>query len=163
MKYLLLFLLISSQAFAQQQVESKNVKLTIPKDLNRISNEMGKAPDTQAQHNMLALARVNGLKGQRYFGNGVVKFFQYTDTAFSIRPDYLENSKRMFDEMATIQGTKIAGYSSAIKFNNNNSTLIVKNEIEGYIRYGIYAVNQQHNKIITATFVTLKKRHYRSR
>jgi len=154
MKYLLLFLLISSQAFAQQQVESKYVRFKTPGVLSAIPKTPLKTnPETDK---ILNLMRNDIQAGHRFLSTGSIKFFQYIDTAVSVGSGYIPRIKGILDNMSTFEGAKIPGYSSKVKDFNNLYALITTSDIDDIRRYNIFMVNKSYNRLFSSIILVVK-------
>jgi len=157
MKYLLLFLLISSQAFAQQQVESKNVKLNLPNNSIKI-DKIGMVENSVSDESKIQKRyHVNSFPGKKYIGRGVIKFIQFTDTAVTVRPDYIQYRKKMFDEASSGLSGKVPESSSIIRVVNGCEVLIVKWVGDTYVNYIIISTNKSHNKVFNSRIIALKR------
>jgi len=155
---IILLFLATTKLFAQQQIESKNVKFNVPSYLAKIQKKNSKTNSIQNENKIMAIVRINSLRGQKFIGDGSIKFLQYIDTTIYVRGDYILKLKGDMDNMAIIEGGKaLPWYSSTIKKINNYDVLIIKNlETAEYTRYLIYTVNSEHNKLFSSIVLISK-------
>ncbi len=147
-------------ALAQETLHDKFINLKIPAGLSRTPMDKNQVDKTQQKENTLEKkTRVGSLSQEKFTGNGVIKYLQYTSGEFDAKPNYLEERKQLLYNLFTSDGTKPLpkGYSSAIKVFNNCEALIVKNEIDEYIKYSILTIDKAHSKYFNTTIVSLKK------
>jgi activator of HSP90 ATPase len=155
-KILIVLLFATSNLFGQELIKSKATVFISPKDISINRKEINRGASITEKDRIVNVIRVNSLKGKSFFGTEKVKFFQYVDTIISLPLNHLQEKKKMFDEIFSVRGKPIDGYSSIMKIGENFDALIVRNEIEEYVRYSIFSVNQSNSKALNATFVVLK-------
>ena len=154
-KILIVLLFVSTKIFAQQTIENEYSTFIIPNGLINVSKNL-KKKTIQNQENLINLFGSKSLIKNQFTSNSIIKFLVYNEAELIVKHDYLEARKKMFDEMAIYQGKKMGGYSSVIKTYKNKSILILKNEINEYISFAIFSVNNSYDKVLNSTIVILK-------
>lgn len=132
-------------SFAQHTPLNDLVNISLPKSAEKLTNEQ--------LHSFISGKTQYFQKTDRRKSKG--DFYKINDMIIQLNGDhvntaknYLENTKKGFDEMAHMGGNLSTNYTSEIKSLNNYKILIIHQEAQNWAYYNFSSINDSNSSIL---------------